>query len=491
MKTMSKILRRKRFLFGAVVGVFLCCVFFWTTSDDDRNDLYARRRLTTTPLHKILRTAILTSTPGPPAKTTTAGPPAQPSAIALPVQPWNPTKRGRAAKDGQWLLFSGPHKIFGYSAFYDSRPSLEAPPFVVRVIVVSGVTDTNKQLFCKFRYSGSNNTNKSAAVSQQAIGAGVYARTKLYREFVYTCPVDGALPPDDVAIVASPTEVASRYLPVEVPVRWSVKKDFGACVSVAYWNHTAARIVEWMELNRIIGVTHVTIYNNSLSAEAARVFAHYAAAGFVEFRQSTNFIDDPSETTIHMHMSPVINDCMYRNMHRFSKILVIDLDEMIIPRAHNNLPDMLVAIETAQPERHPARTYVFRNTYFFFDWPPDLAQPGRLATLRHRTRTLPSAEGVAAKSIVDPQACIAMHNHYCWLFTPRFDTDAKEVNVAMSVGMNQHYKKCHLDVYEKPGACKAALSNGIRDNTMLRFKDILVRQVDQQMKELNLGDANR
>lgn len=468
---MLALCRRKRFLVGAVTGVFLCCVYFWATSGDDDAELYAvrtaasTREVTTTPLYKIIRT-------------TTSGPP--------PAATVKPRAGGRTATDGRWLLFSGPHDIFGYSAFYDSRPSLGTPPTVVRVIVVSDVSDAKTQLYCLFRYAGVNIT---VSVTRQAIGAGVYKRGKLYTEYIYTCPVDGTLTPDGVAIVAAPTDVASRFLPVEVPARWDVKKDFGVCVSVAYWNHPAERIIEWVELNRIIGVNHVIIYNNSLSAEAARVFEHYAASGFVDFRQSTNFIDDPAETTIHMHMSPVINDCMYRYMYCFSKILVIDLDELIVPRAHDNLTDMLLAIETAQPERHPARTYAFRNTYFFFDWPPDLTQPSRLATLRYRTRAPPSIDGTSTKSIVDPQACWAMHNHYCWAFTARFNTDDKEVNVATSIGMNQHYKKCHLDSFDKPGACKAVLANGTRDDTMLRFKDRLIPLVELYMKELNLSNV--
>ena len=482
---------------GAVAGVLLCCAFFWATSVDDNDGLYDRRKAatkgrsaTTTPgpLQILARIASLpTTTPSAPIATTLIPP------SPLDLQQQGGAKiRGRSSSDGQWLKFSGPYAIFGYSAFYDSRPSLENPPVVVRVIVVSDVVDVTKQLFCRFRYESYVIANRTSRVTPQPIGAGVYLRGQLYKEFVYTCPVDDShSPPVGVAIVATPTDDATLYLPVEIPAKWGVKKDFGVCVSVSYWNHTTDRIVEWMELNRLFGVSHVTVYNNSLSAEAARVFARYAASGFVDFRQSTNFIEDPAETNIHLHMSPVINDCMYRNMNRFSKIIVIDLDELIVPRGNASLADMIVAIETTQPERHPARTYVFRNAYFFFDWPPDATQPARLATLRHRTRTPPSGEGMSVKSIVDPQACAAMHNHYCWAFTPRFDTEAKEVAVATSVGMNHHYKKCHLDAYVKPGACATTLANGVKDDAVLKYKERLVQEVDKQLKELNIADVTR
>ena len=63
--------------------------------------------------------------------------------------------------------------------------------------------------------------------------------------------------------------------------------------------------------------------------------------------------------------------------------------------------------------------------------------------------------------------------------------------MATSVGMNQHYKKCHLDAYAKPGACATMLANGVKDDAMLKYKGRLVQQVDKQLTELNLADVPR
>jgi len=48
--------------------------------------------------------------------------------------------------------------------------------------------------------------------------------------------------------------------------------------------------------------------------------------GFVDLRRSDYIADGPSQFLL--HGTPVINDCMYRNMYRFRHIIVVDFDEV-------------------------------------------------------------------------------------------------------------------------------------------------------------------
>ena len=65
------------------------------------------------------------------------------------------------------------------------------------------------------------------------------------------------------------------------------------------------------------------MYNNSLPPEVTRVFMMYAQEGFVDFRQAPNAMPDEGELTILLNMSPTINDCMYRNMYRYKKVVIV------------------------------------------------------------------------------------------------------------------------------------------------------------------------
>jgi len=326
-----------------------------------------------------------------------------------------------------------------------------------------------------------------------AIGAGVQRSEGRFKEHVVSCPLTShdihAIP-----ILASFIYGNSQplfQLPVEVPARTETRRDFVVCVSVAYWHHDPHQIVEWMEMLRILGADMVTVYNNSLSEESARVLQYYDNQGLVDFRQSHTFVKDHGELSIHLHMSPVINDCMYRNMYLFRKVIITDLDELITPRQHLTYKDLVTAIETQQTLMkqpfHPARHYTFRNAYFFTDLAgEDKNQSKWLKTQRHQRRLPPSGPGYSVKSIIDPTACTNMHNHMCWGQTRLYGRAGDRVDVDVELGMNQHYKKCHFDKYERPGRCAELAQQAVTDDTMLRFRQPLIAAVQQVLKELSL-----
>jgi len=326
---------------------------------------------------------------------------------------------GRSKHDGKWLtLESKIREVYAYSAFYDGRTD---PPNL-RIIAVAEVKPVNTSLYCHIKYQYSENSNSTlqpvaiSPIQYLPIGFGASRHNKEFMTFVLTCALPSRAIPDTVSVLLRPEDRPSFLLPVEVPVKPEKQLDLGACVSVSYWRFDPFRLVEWIEMMQILGVAQVTVYNNTLEAEPSRIFQFYDKLGVVDFRQSHNFISDAGEITFHMHMAPVINDCMYRNMHRFKKILVVDLDELIIPTQHYTIQEMLATVEAYTQYHHMARHYLFRNLYMFLDNPQktDSTQPSYLSTLRHRYAAPISDRGYAAKSIMDPLSCTHAHNHVCW-----------------------------------------------------------------------------
>lgn len=73
-------------------------------------------------------------------------------------------------------------------------------------------------------------------------------------------------------------------------------------------------------------------------------------------------------------------------------------------------------------------------------------------------------------------------------YTPLADVDGKHTEVEPELAANQHYKKCHLDKWEnKAGRCRELAKEAESDDTMLRFKDLLLERAQEQWKKLNLG----
>ena len=102
----------------------------------------------------------------------------------------------------------------------------------------------------------------------------------------------------------------------------------------------------------------------------------------------------PSVNAIKLASTASLNDCQLRNVYRYRYIVVIDFDEIVVPRFHSNYSQMIDHIRRKYELPYPAYQYQFVNTYFFTEFEPDMTQPSHLRTLRLRRRAEPSKDGV-------------------------------------------------------------------------------------------------
>ena len=286
--------------------------------------------------------------------------------------------------------------------------------------------------------------------------------------------------------IFSPGALTPPYPPfqVNIPEKPAAPFDFGMCVSVTYWRADPAKVVEWLELHRMMGVAEVTIYNDSISTDTLIVLRYYAETGFVDLRQAPNCMPDSGETSYFMNMSPVINDCMYRNMYRYKKVICVDFDEVIVPRIRDNYRAMIDYVDYIQPRSHPFKSYMFRNTYFWLDFTPISERPKFLTTTRYLTRIHPSDYGVSVKCITDPLICEGLQNHVCWHVIKGYRKGSWLIEVDPNVAMNQHYKKCHLLTAQE---CQHTMAyNSTEDRIMMRFEKQLEYQTAEVLIKLNL-----
>jgi len=252
---------------------------------------------------------------------------------------------GRQPNDGVWYNFSVPPALlfFAYTAFVDVRTS-SAAAAVVRVIAISTKSEDQRQhnvtLFCIFNYKDGRPATVSRLVTDPSpIGYGYPLYGIQVKEYIYACPVMyNDLWPISLSIFTEPQRqnfTQSGAMPVEVPATQSVRKPLATCVQVAYERLNPVRLVEWLEFQRLLGVSLVGVYLASdISESAEKVFRHYADVdGLVDLRRSDYIsrVAGGSTASPHqymLHWSPTINDCIYRNMFRFSRIAVIDFDEV-------------------------------------------------------------------------------------------------------------------------------------------------------------------
>lgn len=145
-----------------------------------------------------------------------------------------------------------------------------------------------------------------------------------------------------------------------------VKKKFGVCTKqLNYPNRDfAIRLIEWVEMLKILGVEKIYGYNRYVHPDIFKVMQYFEEKGVLEVKA---FLE-PSETPYIVHDWPVrtlelnlLNDCFYRTKNIYKHVAVLDLDEIIMPAkaGDRNWHDIVSNIPDSEN-----RDYI--NVPFFF-----------------------------------------------------------------------------------------------------------------------------
>lgn len=291
------------------------------------------------------------------------------------------------ATDAEWRIVNGTRfKFFVYSAFYDRRSG-------GRLVRVIGATKTRgpEKVWCRLWYRRTLANGTSAAAAAYT-SASVVARVKVIREnwnlkysacFVL-CPLttsaglngmaaDGKERlPYAVSVVSKLRSPPGNVLrlhhsdtgmrksgvggggdskPLVIPNSIAVcikplhfdydsVSEFGCmihdCILITYYSYNlqALYMLEFLELNALLGVSHFTLYNHTIGPRAACVLQHYQRHGGRTVNATTVDGTQVSYVRPTVELLPwelrmrsqkeirteglfaALNDCLYRSMYR-------------------------------------------------------------------------------------------------------------------------------------------------------------------------------
>jgi len=381
-----------------------------------------------------------------------------------------------------WQVQQDGHEdIVVYSAFYDDRPIVGVLPWI-RILGVRRLSDTH--VWCYVWYF----QKETPFVTQaEVIATGADQSVKngeVYSQNLFSCQLNRSnFIPTHVSIATTLCANSTISLEITRPAKsdkWI--HNFGVCLEVNFGYFPPELIVEWMEAYSIFGITHVNIYNGSIDSRLDRVFDYYRQKGILEIRQMPPAVEDYTIDGVRLGSPASLNDCMMRNMYSHRFIVIVDFDEIIVPRINSNYLDMLLYIDRSQNRPQSHHTYSFRNAYFFKYFPEDEVQPKALKTLRLRYRAQISDYLFGTKSFVDPRQCLSVFNHYCWIPFP--DSDSPGVDVETSIALSHHYREiCPFDKDQ----CDGYANVKVRDDIMLKYKDKLQDRVSELLKYFTIS----
>lgn len=408
----------------------------------------------------------------------------------LPAFPENMT-----LNEGAWQNISNTrYKFYVFSAFYDERKGQ-------RIVRVIGATKTRgaERVWCRLWYKADSNSTAHVSLTVQAKIKIIRENWNLkYSACFVMCPLPAnKTVPVAVSIVARLRDppvnllaVINNHNETSSQPSWmngggnsgTVPYKFGVCVKPLHFEYNRdLQILEFIEFNRLLGVDHFTFYNHTIGDQVNCILKDYAEKGIVTVLPWN--LDMVSQKDIRTEgLFASLNDCLYRSMYKFSHILLIDLDEYILPKYNDTLGQMIDHLKNRLNTRSTG-SFSFQNAFFYLQWDDDdsiydFVDPvaANLVTLkktRRKTKLHPHKQ--RSKYICRPEFTVEAGNHFVWEFIPGHGT----LNVPAETAILHHYRICEF------GGDDCIKASSVVDRTAYRYKDALIGAVNARYERLN------
>ncbi len=301
--------------------------------------------------------------------------------------------------------------MYIFSAIYDDREAGGAAPFV-RILAVG----TNvKTLYCHIWYTSILHPFTTIA-NIKSNGRGHTVEGQYFAQYFFSCPLPATgndIIPSHVTVATNQCGEVTNMIPVSVPVKENTT-NVGICVPVTFWHVDPYRIIEWVEMNKLFGVQEINVYTCNVSDITMKIFKYFQSTGIHKIHNMPPILEGHSYDGVKVGSPASINDCFWRNMYRYKYTLIIDFDEIIVPKKTLTYTSLLNSIDIKYQIKEPYKSYSFQNTYFWVGC-PEFSNKSDNGTymFQYTHREKPSQIGHSTKSFLDPRRCLSAFNHWC------------------------------------------------------------------------------
>ncbi|CAC5371567.1 unnamed protein product [Mytilus coruscus] len=126
------------------------------------------------------------------------------------------------------------------------------------------------------------------------------------------------------------------YIKVDIPIK--SESGLAVCSKISYGNMDAKLILEWFEVQRLLGVDKVLTYTYKLNMQAMVVLEYYESIGYAEiirdfdFPQKEEMLRNAGDTSYPawVDLQVIMHDCQSR-LYGYKYVAVLDKDEFYVP----------------------------------------------------------------------------------------------------------------------------------------------------------------
>ncbi|XP_073231528.1 beta-1,4-galactosyltransferase galt-1-like [Porites lutea] len=142
------------------------------------------------------------------------------------------------------------------------------------------------------------------------------------------------------------TNECTVVLPVGNTRNTSYKRDYGICIPPMFGNIRVAEEVEFREMSQLLGASHFTFYDYSVSDSVSKMLSYYERKGVAQVLP-WNVPTYTTDQDVHYYGQIFsMQDCLFRSINRLNFVAFNDLDEFITPFESESMPSLLNSITT-------------------------------------------------------------------------------------------------------------------------------------------------
>ncbi|KAH6923999.1 hypothetical protein HPB50_010226 [Hyalomma asiaticum] len=257
-------------------------------------------------------------------------------------------------------------------------------------------------------------------------------------------PLNGTFPPDEdirVSVAVRGSDAASvQWLKLHRPPDRADEKCCAVCVRPSYGSSVSLwKIVEFIAHYRLVGVKRFYFYDLRMSSEAKLLLSWLQAAKvdvtLIPFKLIANAADVHAEGQV-----PALYDCIFRSMSKTEYYIHVDIDELMVPLRHSNIPTMVKEVE--REGNGTVGSLVVRSRYHCSEYPLNM-QYSSLEVLPLQTRLF-TYHSVDLHQ-VDFTKHIALSRSVCEAgihYVEQHCAGYSKVLVDSSVAFLKHYRRC-------------------------------------------------
>ncbi|XP_065351368.1 uncharacterized protein LOC135946861 [Cloeon dipterum] len=389
--------------------------------------------------------------------------------------------------DAVWKPVFGSEHYLIYSAYVESRKGGAE----IRLIGTSH-RDKTDQIFCKLWFEDDGVGRFEVVEAEKDLIQENWGR--VYSASYFLCPLKNLTTiPSSVSLYTTFSQNVSsfhrnmdKFPKIKVQNRLESERvvqtgapKLAACVAPLYNYSNPWTLIEWIEVNRLLGYDHFHLYVYSTAKNVSCVLNNYAKQGLVTIldwheNQEVLMLERHERNIRIMNLFAALNECLYRGMYKFRYLAFHDVDEFLVPQENLTLTKFMEKLEA---RHNDTAAFIFKNSFYFTHRPddPDYKGPFDLITLRKTTRNQNFlAMHVRSKYVVRADVTEQVGNHNLYHAIGNFKMEAE---VDEKEASNRHYRFCDFD----STFCNATT---VQDRRMWDFQQQLVKRMEEVQRTI-------